>query len=83
MKAYLQFGEWGGPYQTVLAQDIKETDAPKNYSISGYGPKIPTTYMVKYENIWRRVYCAIFSNNGSLWCNVLGERIIISVDEGN
>jgi hypothetical protein len=79
-KAYLQFGEWGGPYQTVEAESFKETCAPPNYSATGHGSKIPTMCMIKYLNVWRRIYCAIFSNNGTLWCNVNGEQIIVYID---
>lgn len=38
-----------------------------SYTASGYGSRIPTRYMVKFNNRWRRVYCAIYSNNGSLF----------------
>lgn len=78
--AYLQFGNWGGPYQTIKAQGIKETEAPRNRSITGYGHKIPTSYMIKYLNIWRRVYCATYSNNGTTWCTVNGKEIVVTID---
>lgn len=78
--AYLQFGTWGGPYQTVKADALKETEAPRNNSATGYGPKIPTSYMLKYLNRWRRVYVAIYSNSGTPWVNVNGKRIVVSID---
>lgn len=34
---------------------------------SGYGRKLVTDLMVKYENKWRRVYCCIFSNAGTCY----------------
>lgn len=37
------------------------------YTASGYGRKIPTQYMVHLNGKWRRVYCAIFSNSGTLY----------------
>lgn len=37
------------------------------YTASGYGKRIPTRYMVRLNGKWRRVYCCIFSNNGTLY----------------
>jgi hypothetical protein len=38
-----------------------------SYTSTGYGPKIPTSYMVKHNNRMKRVYCRIYSNSGSLF----------------
>lgn len=40
------------------------------YTASGYGRKIPTDTMIKYNGRWRRVYCCIFSNSGT--CYIVG-----------
>ena len=37
------------------------------YTATGYGRKIPTGYMVKHENRWKRVYCCIYSNSGTCY----------------
>ena len=37
------------------------------YTSTGYGRKIPTDYKVKISNRWYRVYCCIFSNNGTVY----------------
>jgi hypothetical protein len=37
------------------------------YTSTGFGRRIPTTYMVKHNNRWKRVYCRIFSNSGTLF----------------
>ena len=37
------------------------------YTASGYGSKIPTQYMVKFNNRWHRVYCRIYSNIGTMF----------------
>lgn len=48
--------------------ETKEVPAPwSGRTASGYGRAIPTGYMVFYARKWRRVYCAIFSNNGTLY----------------
>ena len=47
--------------------EFKVTEAPRHYSATGYGARIPTRYMVKFNGKWRRVYCAIFSNVGTTY----------------
>jgi len=52
--------------------EVKESLLPhhkagRSYTPSGYGRKIPTPYMIKFNNRWQRVYCCIFSNSGSLY----------------
>lgn len=37
------------------------------YTASGYGKRIPTAYMVLVHGKWRRVYCCIYSNIGTLY----------------
>lgn len=38
-----------------------------SFTASGYGARIPTKYMVKYNKKWRRVYCIVYSNSGTLF----------------
>ena len=47
------------------------------YTSTGYGKKIPTTYMVKHNNRMKRVYCCIYSNVGSLYIKDKGNDIFI------
>jgi len=49
------------------------------YTASGYGKKIPTSYMIKYNNRWHRVYSCIFSNSGTNYIIVKGERITVTL----
>lgn len=74
---YIQHGQWGGPYRTEKAESVKITEAPRFYSASGYGSKIPTQYMVRYRGKWRRVYVMCFSNSGTAWINCDGERTVV------
>lgn len=81
LSAYLQHGAGTrGPFRTE-AVPVKETTAPRNNSMTGYGSRIPTAYMVKVDNRWRRVYCAIFSNSGTLY---IGARprdgVVVTID---
>lgn len=74
---YLKFGDSTRlPMATVLVEH-KETEAPRCNSATGYGSKIPTRYMIKFDNRWRRVYCAIWSNVGTLYAFIDGEKITV------
>ena len=53
------------------------------YTATGYGSKIPTIYKVKHNNRWKRVYCHIYSNFGTLYIkdvngNARGNTVIQS-----
>jgi len=37
------------------------------WTASGYGARIPTPYMVLVHGKWRRVYCYVYSNVGTLF----------------
>lgn len=55
-------------------------DAGLSYTATGYGNRIPTQYMVRFNGRWRRVYCCIFSNSGTLYIGQLravGENLIV------
>ena len=43
-----------------------------------YGHKIPTSYKVKHNNRWKRVYCCNYSNSGSCYIISKGEEIAIT-----
>lgn len=47
--------------------DVKVTEPPKNYSMTGCGKRLPTQYMVRYLGRWRRVYAICYSNVASLY----------------
>jgi hypothetical protein len=72
--AYLQFGKatWPpSPMQTVEVP-VKESwlwwqEKGLSYTATGYGRKIPSTYMVKWKGRWRRVYVACYSNSGTAY----------------
>jgi len=43
-----------------------------SYTASGYGQRIPTSYVVRVDGRWRRVYCCCYSNLGT--CYIEGPR---------
>lgn len=86
--AYLNFGgaftsEQNGPFLTV-GTEVKENllwwqKRGLSFTATGYGAKIPTSYMVKHENRWKRVYCCIYSNSGT--CYILSKgKPVATVD---
>jgi hypothetical protein len=85
MQAYIQFGAWGGPYQTVAAE---VRDAPMwhherglSYTRTGYGNKLPQPWQVKWNGRWRRVYCACFSNLGTNYIVIDGVNVVVSLEQ--
>ena len=42
-----------------------------SFTASGYGSRIPTNWQIKVDGRWRRVYCRIYSNSGTLF---IGKR---------
>ena len=48
-----------------------------SYTASGYGKKIPTGWMLWDNKRWKRVYCTISSNIGSLYFLRGQEKIFI------
>lgn len=84
LEAYLQHGTGGGPFRT---ESVEVKRAPTwwqekglQFTASGYGSRIPTEYMVRVGNRWRRVYCRIFSNVGSLFIGNGENRISVQID---
>lgn len=49
-----------------------------SYTSAGYGKKIPTHFMVKHNNRWKRVYCCIYSNIGSLYIKSRSHDIFLT-----
>lgn len=78
--AYLHFGKDNEPRLTAHVE-VRETEAPRHRSATGYGPRIPTPYMVKWEGRWRRVYVAQFGNAGSAYIGPRGNWLAtVSID---
>lgn len=69
---------------TVHVSGIKATKVPMagfgGQDAFGYGPKIPTRYMVRYSGRWRRVYVMQYANAGSAYIVVNGEDRFLDTD---
>lgn len=71
--------------RTIWASDTDLIDKPLpwqeqglSYTATGYGAKIPTSKMIHYEGRDRRIYCTIYSNAGTAWITVRGERVTVN-----
>ena len=53
-----------------------------SYTASGYGKRIPTHHMVRFNDKWRRVYCCIYSNIGTCYIGKLSDGLIVSHIDG-
>ena len=71
MNAYLHFGTGNEPRQTI-AVERKESLMPWHvrgltYTASGYGNRIPSRHMVRWQGRWRRVYVCQYGNAGTAY----------------
>ena len=48
-----------------------------SYTASGYGSKIPTSWKARIGKRWYRVYCMVYSNSGTCYILIRGERWIV------
>ena len=46
---------------------------PTNPYATGYGPRMPTRYMILYLGRWRRVYVMQYANSGSAYIRVAND----------
>jgi hypothetical protein len=50
---------------------------PFGFGGTGYHAKRATSYKAYYAGRWRRVYSTCFSNAGSVWIMVKGQKIFL------
>ena len=66
-----------------VAVRVELLDWQKNnltFTASGYGSRIPTQYKVKFNGRWRRVYCRIYSNSGTLYLGKLSDNLRVCIE---
>lgn len=71
----------GGSLKRLSVVTKPAADTPRNPYASGYGAKIPSGTLALIGSKWQRVYVAQFSNAGSAWVQVKGERVLIDERE--
>jgi hypothetical protein len=82
---YLQNVLQNGAIDHMHPIELETKDAPLwwqlkglYYTATGYGKRIPTSKMVKWNGKWRRVYCCIYSNIGTYYIGKLSDNLIVS-----
>lgn len=66
--------------------EYRTTERPwtSRTNATGYGRKVPTCYQIKLagtRNVWRRVYCRIFSNAGTCYVIANGVERVLNFDQ--
>lgn len=63
----------------------RQTEPPRNRSRTGYGSKLPSSWMLQLDNKrWHRVYIVCWSNAGSAYVVESGARLFLgSYDPGD
>lgn len=64
----------------TLVTGAKITETPRSRSLTGYGPKVPTRYMVKLGHNWHRVYMMQYGNSGAAYVILKGEDRLLDTD---
>ena len=62
---------------TTKSQPLKWQKEGLSFTASGYGKAIPTSKMIYLCGVWRRIYCTIYSNNGTCWIKSDGKKLIV------
>lgn len=61
---------------------VERSPAPRSGRTQcGYGVAIPMDYMVTIAGRKHRVYCCIFSNLGTIYVKVKGQKIVVDIEE--
>lgn len=84
MNMFLQFGTGTqGPFRTMAVEHIEKPlrhhKLGLQYTATGYGNKLPTRYMVRYNNRLYRVYSICYSNVSTEYVLIEGEKVIVSI----
>lgn len=66
-----------GSFKRVSAVTKPAADTPRSPYRTGYGAKIPSGQLAYVNGKWQRVYVACYSNSGTAWVQVKGERVIL------
>ncbi len=89
MKAYIntKYKRLDGSFDCFATVEVDVKESPLwwqekglQFTARGYGSRIPTRYMVQYMGKWRRVYCIIYSNSGTLFIGKkYDQRLTVSI----
>lgn len=63
------------PWEAIAldSADVRQTDVPwSGRTVTGYGGRIPTCYMIRHAGRWHRVRVMVYGNAGSAYITVRG-----------
>lgn len=64
-----------------LVTDVKITPEPRTgQTVSGYGGRIPTRYMIQYAGRWHRVYMMQYGNSGTAYILKGGATLVLETN---
>ena len=65
--------------ETLSAVKRMTTSTPRSgQTTSGYGSKLPTCYLLRVGNRWRRVYAICWGNASTCYIIKKGEKIVVN-----
>lgn len=79
-----------GTTDSMWSMEVESKDAPLahhktglSWTASGYGKRLPSRTMVRFNGKWRRVYVCCFSNSGTAYIGkwIIGRGAEITVQE--
>jgi len=57
---------------------VRQTDMPLQRTRTGYGSKLPTSWMIQLHKLyWHRVYVILWSNSGTAYIIVRGKKLYL------
>ena len=80
MQAYIR-NDSGLTQVECLTKPLWWQDRGLSFTATGYGKRIPTRHLIQFNGRWRRVYCCIFSNIGTLYIGKLSDRNTVDIYE--
>ena len=69
-------GDYHNPHPVPVRESpMAHHRAGLTWTATGYGARIATDTMIKFNGKWRRVYCCIYSNSGTLYIGKLSDNL--------
>lgn len=70
METKINYIDYG--HKDLIEKELWWQKQGLQYTSTGYGSKIPTSKMLRHNNRLYRVYCMVYSNNGS--CYIIKDK---------
>ena len=89
MKAYIntKYKRLDGSFDCFATVEVDVKESPLwwqekglQFTASGYGSRIPTRYMVRFKDKWRRVYAICYSNCATFYIGKASDKTIVDLE---